>query len=80
MRPHHPQLVWNNPSPAPHEHLSAGLLRRLADTLIGCVRRGDWQLARQLLALYALSPFAIAVVASRMSRAGIPEEAVLKLV
>lgn len=74
------QLVWNNPHPAPHERVSANVLRRLSDILIGCVQRGEWQAARQLISLYALSPFAIALVASRMSQAGIPEDAVLKLI
>lgn len=75
-----PRLVWSNPAPQPHDALSPGLLRRLTDILIGCVRRGEWQAARQLVALYAPSPFAIALIAARMSRAGIPEDAVLKLV
>jgi hypothetical protein len=72
------QLVWNNPNPAPRERLSAGLLGRLTEVLIGCMRRGEIHVARHLVAVYALSPFA--VVAARMSRAGIPEDAVLKLV
>ena len=74
------ELVWNNPAAAPHERVSANLLRRLADILAGCVQREEWQAARQLLQLYALSPFAIALVARRLSEAGIPEDAVLKLV
>jgi hypothetical protein len=44
------------------------------------MRRGEIHVARHLVAVYALSPFAIAVVAARMSRAGIPEDTVLKLV
>ena len=74
------QLVWNNPNPAPRERLSAVLLSKLTEVLIGCMRRGEVQVARHLVAVYALSPFAIAVVAGRMSRAGIPEDAVLQLV
>lgn len=74
------QLVWSNPGPARCHHVSAPLLRRLSDILIGCVRRGEWQAARQLVALYALSPIAIAVIAARMSRAGITEDNVLRLI
>lgn len=73
-------LIWNNPSAAPHASVSASTLRQLSEVLIGCVRRNEWQAARQLVSLYAPSPFGIAVIAGQMSRAGIAEESVLKIV
>lgn len=75
-----PQLVWSNPNPAPHARVNARLLGRLSDTLVGCVRRGKWRSARRLVAAYAPTPIALAVVAGRLSRAGISEDSVLRLI
>ena len=74
------QLVWNNPEPAPQVTVSARTLRQLSEVLIGCVRRNEWLVGRQIVSLYAPSPFGIALIARRMSRAGIAEGDVLKLV
>lgn len=75
-----PQLVWSNPHATPHFTITARMLANLSEALIDRVKRGQFQAARGLVSLYALSPIAIGVVAGQMSRAGIPEEIVLSIV
>lgn len=75
-----PQLVWQNPHPAPHFKLTGRMLTHLADAVAERLRGGQEQGAKALMSLYALSPIALGVVAGRLSRAGIPEDVVLRIV
>lgn len=74
------QLVWNNPHPAPHFTVNARMLAELSDAVIARVKDDQLLTARGLMALYALSPIAVGVVAARLFRAGVPEDVVLKIV
>lgn len=74
------QLVWNNPRPQPCLRMGLSMLRFLADALAEEIRAGQIDAARGLAAIHHLSPLALAVVATRMSRHGITEEDVLRIV
>ena len=75
-----PRLVWSNPAPTAGGRISPNVLHRLCDVLVNCARRNEWQAARRIMAVYAPSPFVIAIIADRMSRAGITEDSVLRLI
>lgn len=73
-------LVWNNPRPQGHLKCDLTTLRRLADTLAGSIRSGQVEGAKRIASIHHLSPLAMSVVATRMFRAGISEDEILKLV
>jgi len=75
-----PQLIWNNPSPLPHFTVTARMLSHLSEAIIDRVSRGQLQTAQGLMSLYALSPIAAGIVATRLVRAGVPKEVVLSIV
>ena len=74
------QLVWDNPRPQLHLKNDLKMLRLLADTLAGSIRSGHVEGARRIASLHHLSPLALSVVATRMFRAGISEDEILKVV
>jgi hypothetical protein len=74
------QLVWDNPRPQPHLKNDLTMLRMLADLLTGSIRSGHVEGAKRIASLHHLSPLAMSVVATRMFRAGISEDQILKLV
>lgn len=74
-----PHLVWNNPSPLPHFTVTARTLRHLSDAIVSRVKEGQFQAARGLMSLYALSPIAAGFVAERLFRAGVPKDEVMRI-
>lgn len=74
------QLVWDNPRPQPRLRHDLKMLRLLADTLAGSIRSGHLDGARRIASIHHLSPLAMAVVATRMFRAGISEAEILQVV
>lgn len=73
-------LVWDNPHAQAQGRADLSTLRRLADALAGSIRSGQLDCARRLASFYHLSPLALSVVATRMFKAGISEDEILKLV
>lgn len=73
-------LVWDNPRPQPHLKNDLTMLRLLADTLTGSIRSGHVDGARRMASLHHLSPLAVSVVATRMFRAGVSEDEILKVI
>ncbi len=76
----HLKLVSDNPIPVSSPRLDGRALHQLADVLTEEVRAGRYDLARFLAALHKLSPFAIAVVATWMTKAGLSEAEILNVV
>lgn len=79
----HLKLVSHNPdkpASSPIARLDGRALHSLADMLTAEVQAGHSDLAHVLASLQRLSPFAIAVVASWMTRAGLSEAEILKVV
>ena len=72
-------LVWANARNTSGLRITASMLVHLAEALVQQVRDEQWQAARGTMALYQLSPIALGVVAERMWKAGISEDAVLRL-
>lgn len=73
-------LVWDNPRPQARPRCDLPSLRRLADALSGSILSGKPDCARRLASFYHLSPLALSVVATRMFKAGVSEDEILKLV
>lgn len=73
-------LVWDNPRPQPHLKNDLTMLRLLADTLTGSIRSGQVEGARRMASIHHLSPLALSVVATRMFRAGLSEDEILKVI
>ena len=76
----HLKLVSDNPVFVSGARLNGRALHQLADMLTEEVRAGRYDLARFLASLHKLSPFAIAVVATWMTRAGLSEADILSIV
>lgn len=74
------RLIWDNPHPHPYLRNDLTMLRLLADTLAGAIRGGQLAGAKSLASIHRLSPLAVSVVATRMFKAGISEEQILKVV
>lgn len=74
------QLVWNNPAPQAHLCPNATMLRQLADALTIAIREGEINSVQGLASMYGLTPLALSVVATRMFKAGISEDEILKVV
>lgn len=74
------QLVWDNPRQPPHFNNDLDTLSRLADGMANSIRSGRLERARQMAHIHQLSPFATAVVATRLFRAGISESEILRIV
>ncbi len=76
----HLKLVSSRPSSASATRLSGQELHHLADVLTEEVKAGRPDVARFLASIPGLSPFAIAVVASWMTKAGLSETQILNVV
>jgi hypothetical protein len=76
----HLKLVSDNPVSVSSARLNGQALHQLADVLTEEVRAGHYDLARFLAAFHKLSPFAIAVIATWMTRAGLSEAEILNVV
>lgn len=74
------RLVWDNPRPQLHLRNDLRTLRFVADSLAGSIRCGQVEGARQMASIHHLSPLAMSVVATRMFKAGISEDEILKVV
>lgn len=76
----HLKLVSDHPVSAPTARLNGRELHQLADMLINEVKAGRLEVARFLASLQRLSPFAIAVIATWMTKAGLDETQILNVV
>lgn len=76
----HLRLVVENPTPKAHARLDGHMLLQLADRMTAEIRTGHADVARDLASFHRLSPFGIAVVAHRMTRAGVSEDEILEAV
>ncbi len=74
------KLVSDNPISVSSTRLDGRALHQLADVLTEEVRAGRYELAHFLASLHKLSPFAIAVVATWMVKAGLSEAEILNVV
>lgn len=74
------RLVADNPDPVRRTHPDGRSLFRLADRLTDQVRRGNTRFAHQVAVGEHLNPLGIAVVASRMYRAGLTEDQIIAVV
>lgn len=78
--PAHLKLVSQNPIAPSHGRLDGLALHRLADRLTKEIKGGHAEMAHALASLQNLSPFAIAIIATWMARAGLSERDILKAV
>ncbi len=76
----HLKLVSDNQSPVPRGRPDARTLHQLADKLTEEVQAGHYEVARVLASFYELSPFGIAIIATWMTKAGLSEVDILKVV
>lgn len=73
----HLRLVSANSIPERHMRLDGQALHQLADRMTAEIRTGHFEIAHQLATFHQLSPFGIAIVARRMTQAGVSEEDIL---
>lgn len=76
----HLKLVSDHPIAVRPGRLNGRELHQLSDMLTAEVQAGRPEAARFLAALQKLSPFAIAIIASWMSKAGLSEAQILNVV
>jgi hypothetical protein len=76
----HLKLVSQNAMATSHGRLDGLALHRLADRLTKEIKSGHSEMAHALASLQNLSPFAIAIIATWMTRAGLSERDILKAV
>jgi hypothetical protein len=76
----HLKLVSDHPISTSNVRLDGLALHRLADRLTNDIKSGHVELAHAVASLQKLSPFAIAIIATWMARAGLSERDILKAV
>jgi hypothetical protein len=74
------RLVAVNPNPVRRQQVTAVGLHVLADHLTTQVRLGNADVAHVIAAHERLNPLGIAVVATWMSRAGLSEDQIIRVV
>lgn len=76
----HLKLVSDHPRSTPRARLDGPALHRLADELTEEIQAGHSSIAHALASFQNLSPFAIAIIATWMTRAGISGAEILDAV
>ena len=76
----HLRVVSVNPIPVSSDRLDGRALHQLADRLTEEIQAGHSEQAHILASLQKLSPFAIAVLATWMAKAGLNEAQILNVV